>query len=264
MSKVPCGGFKLDENFFGMNENDELSLTSGSSEGEAFKQLVTDGDGGVKWEDRLAYSDSRVTVDASGSPQLGMAFFTHISDEIPDKSTQAGNDCMVFFSNERKQNMSVNKKSDSLFTAGPVVFALGDNVEYAGIIFPKRGIYFGTDSSGIFTTGISFDSSTTPEITWDGNIETIKTIDPKYIPNTDVFFVLSGSGFRTGTDWYEGEDATIADIVSAYHDGGAKIFQMKGVTCIGISNVIGASASDSSSPFITYYDYTSKTVLTKS
>ena len=27
MSKVPCGGFKLDENFLGMNENDELSLT---------------------------------------------------------------------------------------------------------------------------------------------------------------------------------------------------------------------------------------------
>ncbi len=29
MSKVPCGGFKLDENFLGMNENDELSLTGG-------------------------------------------------------------------------------------------------------------------------------------------------------------------------------------------------------------------------------------------
>ena len=29
MSKVPCGGFKLDENFLGMNENDELSLVGG-------------------------------------------------------------------------------------------------------------------------------------------------------------------------------------------------------------------------------------------
>ena len=26
---VPCGGFKLDENFLGMNENDELSLVGG-------------------------------------------------------------------------------------------------------------------------------------------------------------------------------------------------------------------------------------------
>ena len=29
MIKVPCGGFKLDENFLGMNENDELSLAGG-------------------------------------------------------------------------------------------------------------------------------------------------------------------------------------------------------------------------------------------
>lgn len=54
MSKVPCGGFKLDENFLGMNENDELSL-AGGSEGKAYQQLVTDGDGNVQWEDRLAY-----------------------------------------------------------------------------------------------------------------------------------------------------------------------------------------------------------------
>lgn len=54
MSKVPCGGFKLDENFLGINENDELSLTGGS-EGKAYQYVVTDGNGNVKWEDRLAY-----------------------------------------------------------------------------------------------------------------------------------------------------------------------------------------------------------------
>ena len=53
MSKVPCGGFKLDENFFDMNENDELSLAGG--EGKAYQYVVTDGTGNVKWEDRLAY-----------------------------------------------------------------------------------------------------------------------------------------------------------------------------------------------------------------
>ena len=30
MSRIPCGGFKLDKNFFGMNENDELSLVGGA------------------------------------------------------------------------------------------------------------------------------------------------------------------------------------------------------------------------------------------
>lgn len=55
MSKVPCGGFKLDENFLSMNENDELSLTGGGGEGKAYQYLVTDGEGNTKWEDRLAY-----------------------------------------------------------------------------------------------------------------------------------------------------------------------------------------------------------------
>ena len=72
MSKVPCGGFKLDENFLSMNENDELSLTGGGSESKAYQYLVTDGEGNAKWEDRLAYEsiteknlidNTSVTVD---------------------------------------------------------------------------------------------------------------------------------------------------------------------------------------------------------
>lgn len=62
MSKIPCGGFGLDENFLGINENGELSLTSGS-EGEAYKQLVTDGEGKAKWEDRLAYDGVGLTEE---------------------------------------------------------------------------------------------------------------------------------------------------------------------------------------------------------
>ena len=49
MSKVPCGGFKLDNNFLGMNENDELSLVGGGGECKAYQQLMTDGDGNAKW-----------------------------------------------------------------------------------------------------------------------------------------------------------------------------------------------------------------------
>lgn len=65
MSKVPCGGFKLDENFLGMNENDELSLTGGS-EGKAYQYVVTDGDGNTQWEDRLAYSE---TIEWDGNAE---------------------------------------------------------------------------------------------------------------------------------------------------------------------------------------------------
>lgn len=63
MSKVPCGGFKLDENFLGMNENDELSLTGGGGEGKAYQYLVTDGNGNTQWEDRLAYETEPVLTE---------------------------------------------------------------------------------------------------------------------------------------------------------------------------------------------------------
>ena len=51
MVKVPCGGFKLDNNFLGMNENDELSLT-GEEGGEGKnKSLVRSYlDGKVRWQ----------------------------------------------------------------------------------------------------------------------------------------------------------------------------------------------------------------------
>ena len=258
MSKVPCGGFKLDNNFLGMNENDELSL-AGGGEGKAYQQIVTDGEGTVKWEDRLAYDDSRIVVDTPAD-----ASFVYITDEIPDEKMQQGEPCTVSFNKGSTHSTIINSRvPDTIYSAEGVIFILMDNVEYAGVVWPKRGVYFMYNAEyDAYVTRIFFDVST--KIVWDGKVENVKTIDPKYIPNTDVFFVLSGSSFRTGTDWDAGEDATIADIVSAYHDGGARIFQMSSGECIGISNVIGASASGSSSPFITYYDYASKTVFTKS
>lgn len=49
-NKIPCGGFYLD-NTLNVNESGELSIKGGTP----YQQLVTDGDGNAKWEDRLAY-----------------------------------------------------------------------------------------------------------------------------------------------------------------------------------------------------------------
>lgn len=72
MNKISCGGFKLDNNFLGMNENDELSLVVGG-EGKAYQQLVTNGNGNVKWEDRLAYKGVALTEKFA---QTSVAFTT--------------------------------------------------------------------------------------------------------------------------------------------------------------------------------------------
>lgn len=49
-NKIPCGGFYLDD-MLNVNDSGELSIKGGTP----YQQLVTDGDGNTKWEDRLAY-----------------------------------------------------------------------------------------------------------------------------------------------------------------------------------------------------------------
>ena len=186
MSKniVPCGGFKLDNNFLGVNENDELSL-AGGSEGKAYQQLVTDGDGNAKWEDRLAYDDSKVVID---HPTVGVQF-VKVADEIP---SWASVDVPIKLWGSDGTNETTNPEQytdlgNGSFTNQKVFFITTDNLDVsafgASIVFPEKGVYFGSVLDKGYITGIASADSDTPEITWDGNIETIKTIDSKYIPS---------------------------------------------------------------------------------
>ena len=196
MTKVPCGGFKLDENFLGMNENDELSLTGGS-EGKAYQQLVTDGEGAAKWEDRLAYDDSRVVVDFGNGIQM-----VKVSDEVPswvslDASIKywASNGMKDTFSPE--DFVSIDNES---FLAVNVAFIMADNVEFNGHVFPEKGVYFAlvnsVDFPSGYVSGIASVDSDTPEITWNGNIDVIKKLDKKFIPSelNEIIIPSSTSG----------------------------------------------------------------------
>ena len=191
MSKVPCGGFELDENFLGINENGELSLVA-SEDSKAYQQLVTDGDGNVKWEDRLAYEDSKLVVDFPNGAKL-----VKVADEVP---SWASVDASIKFwlnnggsaTTNPEENVDIGNGS---FTAMMVIFIATDNVESSGTVFPEKGVYF-MSFNGRYVTGIASADSDTPEITWDGNIGTLKTIDPKYIPSelNEVILPSSTSG----------------------------------------------------------------------
>lgn len=137
MSKVPCGGFKLDENFFGMNENDELSLVGGGSESRAYQYLVTDSDGNTKWEDRLAYDDSKlVVVDAGHGVQ-----YVKVSDEVPSWAS-VDSSMKVWISNGTIGTVPPEGNTDlgngSFVVGSSVVITTTDNVEYNGLVFPKK------------------------------------------------------------------------------------------------------------------------------
>lgn len=193
MIKVPCGGFKLDNNFLGMNENDELSLVGGGSEGKAYQYLVTDGSGNTKWEDRLAYGSSRLVVDVGSGFQL-----VKVTDEIPSWAS-VDSPMKIWISNGNNVTVNPDGYNDlgngSFHARKMVLFIATDNFESDGVVLPGKGVYFLKALNG-YTTGIASADSDTPEITWDGNVEFTKTIDPKYIPSelNEVILPSSTSG----------------------------------------------------------------------
>ena len=178
-NKIPCGGFYLSDTL-GVDENGKLGVNGG----EPYKSLVTDGEGGAKWEDRLAYDDSKLVVDIGH----GMRF-VKVADEVPSWASMdapmkvwVSNGNNVTISPERYIDLGNGSFAASEYTA----FITTDNVEFffgeIPIVFPEKGVYF-ISMGGVYNTGIASADSDTPEITWDGNIETIKTIDSKYIPS---------------------------------------------------------------------------------
>ena len=179
-NKIPCGGFYLDD-MLNVNDSGELSIKGGTP----YQQLVTDGSGNTKWEDRLAYDDSKLAIDAGASAQL-----VKVADEIPSWAS-VDSPIKVWASNgyndTTNPEMYTNLGNGS-FAAGEFVFIIAtDNVEFSFIqttvTFPKKGVYFTYVSDNFYTTGIASADSDTPEITWDGSLGTLKTIDPKYIPS---------------------------------------------------------------------------------
>ena len=77
-----------------------------------------------------------------------------------------------------------------------IYFITTDNAEFDGIVFPEKGVYFAEIASSGYVIGIASANSETPEITWDGSLGTIKTIDPKFIPSelNEVILPSSTSG----------------------------------------------------------------------
>ena len=176
-----------------MNENGELSLVGGASEDKGYKQLVTDGSGEAKWEDRLAYDDSKVVVDDRHGVQR-----VKVTDEIPSW-VSVDSPIKVWESSGDNSTIEPEEYLDlgngSFSAAGFAFFIMTDNVEMYGFVFPKKGVYI-TKFPDYYVSGIASADSDTPEITWDGDIGEIKTIDPKYIPSelNEIILPSSTSG----------------------------------------------------------------------
>lgn len=179
-----------------------------STNGAANQQLVTDEDGNVKWEDRLAYEGNRVVVELQyDDDPPSSVFYVKVADEIPEWMLVEGTQVKVWASNAPDAPVTSNVSFSSelgLFKDNMGLFLaverettcpiLEDNI-FSGIHFPEKGVYFEKGKLGS-VAGVAPVSSDTPEITWDGNIEFTKTVDPKYIPSelNEVILPSSTSG----------------------------------------------------------------------
>lgn len=230
MIKVPCGGFKFDENFLGMNENNELSLTGGGSEGKAYQQLVTDGESKVKWEDRLAYDIPEhyrlVPTDE---------IIQYYSRDYVGKKFRVVIDGQIF-----------NEVEVGTYYNGEKAYGIGDSVNVTSPDWPESGFGFIIGRGGHGAEVLAYDTSrfsSQPIIgencfVYEIIPKSIKQIDPKY---TITYFTTSDGLIRTGDDWYTGKTATVDDIVSAYKKGHTRIIYDPFID--GVGDVVGSFVS---------------------
>lgn len=220
-NKIPCGGFYLSDTL-GVDENGKLGVNGG----EPYKSLVTDGSGNAKWEDRLAYDDSRLVIDLVSGTQA-----VKVADEVPSWASLDAS-IKVWLSNGYSLTDTPEDYSDlgnGSFLAGQEAFFIAaDNTEFGSFVFPEKGVYFTVMPNKTYVSGISGADSDTPELTWDGSLETIKKIDEKFLPECPVFTVQT-KGVNKYLHDAKGERMTLEQaksiglnfvIQSEYREGG--------------------------------------------
>ena len=162
------------------------NATVPSTNGAAYQQLVTDGDGNTKWEDRLAYyDDSKLVIDTGEDAQL-----VRVLGEVP---SWASIDAPIKYWLSDGISITGNPEGhsdlgDGSFVADYAVFITTDNVAYDGVVFPEKGVYFMSVPYDFYVTGIASAGSDTPEITWDGNVGEIKKLDEKLLPEPLILY----------------------------------------------------------------------------
>ena len=162
--------------------------------GAPYQQLVTDGEGNAKWENRLCYATERVKVDMPGS---GTISFYKVSDAIPTGDLSAGAVATIWTSIGAKKTVNIFNPVEGVYLADTAIVILNDNIEADGVVFPEKGTYFWAQNEFNYTSGFALGEVNTPKITWDGNPEIIKKLDEKYLPNHTVVFTKAANGHVT-------------------------------------------------------------------
>ena len=170
--------------------------------GAPYQQLVTDGEGNVKWADRLAYGDSRVVIEFNPGE-----WFVHVSDDIGELNATDGAELYFHFddgSPDGSEGTCTLQAAGDLLSCQYCFIALTDNIDLGGIVLPKRGIYLYKTESSFVSSVANFvppasdtDQPPEPIITWDGSTGEIKKLDEKFLPPVSGLIVKSSTSEST-------------------------------------------------------------------
>lgn len=189
-NKIPCGGFYLDD-MLNVNDSGELSINGGTP----YQQLVTDGNGNTRWEDRPFYDKALVSVP---HPEVPGFFWYKVSDVVPTGDYSLHAHCN-YITGGSKTESTIFLSTDDYYAVSEfaVVVALKGNVVIEGITFPEKGTYFLAGEGFPLITGFALGLAADPEITWDGSTGEIKTLDEKFLPPVSGLIVKSSTSDST-------------------------------------------------------------------
>ena len=192
--KVPCGGFYLGDGLI-MDGNTLKSLG-----GEQVQTDYAQNDPTAKdyIKNRPFYSESLICVEISGTPFK----LYKVSDKVPTGGIPSLNDSCSIYTEGQYGKSVISYVGDNIYITGEamVCVALDDNVQIdvdgSTVYVPEKGTYF-LSAGDVTVTGFALGANAEPEITWDGNAETIKTLDAKYIPEMGSITLLSSTADST-------------------------------------------------------------------
>ena len=214
-NKIPCGGFYLSDTL-GVDENGKLGVNGG----EPYKSLVTDGEGNVKWEDRLAY-ESTYTISWDGntdglvSVELAPGYvYYKVSDFAIDRDNLLSFNYTI--SNGLHSEGGVNHTT-SLGAVwsdnGSAFFVVLEPTTESGITFPESGLY------------LSGDVTYVNKIT----LSCVKRIDRKYI--TSALIVKDPRQWTADESKYYCNEFATGTVLITEYDAGTSISPRK-INCV--------------------------------
>ena len=193
--KIPCGGFKIDDDTLKLKEDGTLYAAGGGVQPD-WNQNDSTATDYIKNRPFYAEELPYVSIDAGAT----MFVLYKVSSDIPSISNPQVDDIIIVWNNGTREETSIDVSTEtgylvSGFMCG-VAFQDNATIEIDGItiVLPERGTYFlKHKNSGVTITGVAKRGASTPEISWDGNTVTIKKLDEKFIPDMDSVILNSST-----------------------------------------------------------------------